>query len=295
MSNTSAVFPIVRALQAATEFGKATTGWSPRGEGAELQARYIPLLALLERQLQAFSPEELKAVASKDVDVINSFLKENGFDIALEPFQDEESFGVASVMSVLVKWMTAGEITELESLRKYYKAVLLKDDLQFTTVPGHPHVIAHVKTQNGDVVHMTKADNMIGNHLDLLEKCKALGESGVANHQYDELVFPMVDLNQEVDISFFMEMNFQGTGADGGEGTLAIKQAKQQTKFQMNNIGAKAESAAAFEMALECCFMTQQLVLDEPFYVWMTRDGLDMPYFAGYINRDDWKDPGELK
>jgi hypothetical protein len=94
-----------------------------------------------------------------------------------------------------------------------------------------------------------------------------------------------------------LEMAFLGTGVQTGRvGSYRIKQAKQQTKFKMNHIGAKAESAAAFGFAFECCSMPKpDLVIDKPFYAWMTRKGLDVPYFAGYIDTSDWKDPGELK
>lgn len=293
-SQTTAVFPIVRALQRATEFGKAESGWIARGEGASMQERYIPLMSVLEKQLHLFGPEELKAIASDDVDVINFWLKKHGFKIELGPFQDPESFGVASIMKVLVKWVTAGTETELEVDGKTYKAARLEDNLSFSEVNGTP--VVHIGTQSGDVVHLMVADDAKLEGLDLLERCKGISDKKGESYKWGGLVFPMVDLDQEVDISFFLKMAFEGTGAQGGKGLLSIEQAKQQTKFQMNHIGAKAESAAAFEMGLECCFMPKpDLIIDKPFYAWMTRDGLDVPYFAGYIGTSDWKDPGELK
>jgi hypothetical protein len=133
--------------------------------------------------------------------------------------------------------------------------------------------------------------------LDLLEKCKGISDKGGESYKWGGLVFPMVDLDQEVDIEFFLEMFFAGTGTKTGDkGYYKIKQAKQQTKFKMNHIGAKAESAAAFGFAFECVSMPKpDLVINKPFYAWMTRKGLDVPYFAGYIDTSDWKDPGELK
>jgi hypothetical protein len=293
-SVTSAVFPIVRALQRATEFGKAETGWTSKGPGAKMQERYIPLLASLEKQLHNFSPEELKAIASDDVDVINFWLKKHGFNIELGPFQDPESFGVASIMTVLVKWVTEGTETELEVGGKTYKAARLEDNISFSPVGDNTAV--HIQTQNGDEVHLVIADDPTLEGLDLLEHCKGISDNRGESYKHGGVVFPFIDLDQEVDISHFLGMGFQGTGAQGGKGRLAIMQAKQQTKFKMNHLGAKAESAAAFEMALECAFMPKpDLVIDKPFYAWMTRKGLDVPYFAGYIDTSDWKDPGEIK
>lgn len=299
MSNksiTSTVFPIVRALQRGREFGKAETDWIARGPGAEMQRRYIPLLTTLENQLHLFSPEELKAIASDDADVINFWLKKHGFNIELEAFSDPDDFGTASIMSVLVNWEKPGTATWLEVDGEAYRAARLEDNLGFTKVTGYDHPIAHITADNGDMVHLTIADKSDLSGLDLLEKVKSLGEKGEVIRDFGGLVFPMVDLNQNVDIEFFLEMAFQGTGASGRKGLLKIKQAMQQTKFKMNHIGAKAESAAAFGFGFESCFIAKpDHTINKPFYAWMTRDGLDVPYFAGYIDSSDWKDPGELK
>jgi hypothetical protein len=111
------------------------------------------------------------------------------------------------------------------------------------------------------------------------------------------VIFPFVDHNAEVDISFFVDMWFKGVGVRTGTiGKYKVIEAKQQTKFAMNHIGAKAESAAAFAFALECIMASEPaLVLNNTFYVWMTRDGMSAPYFAGCIDESDWKDPGELE
>jgi hypothetical protein len=301
-SKTSAIFPIVSALATARDFGKAETDWQPGGPGREEQLRYFPLLKSLGAQTGKFSEEELKSIASDDVDAINSWLKEAGFDIKLSPFEDVNDFGVASIMSVLVSWKTPGVEVTLTHNGKEHDAARVDGDVYFLKSEDsehgvrYEHHIACIICENGDKVYMTVADESELTGLDLLEKLHGLSTNGRPCYDYEAVVFPQVLLDQEVDISFFEKMWFAGTGAAGAKGTLRVKEAKQQTKFKMNHKGAKAESAAAFGMAFECCMMPKpDLTIDKPFYVWMTRDGLDRPYFAGYIDTSDWKNPGEIK
>lgn len=294
-SKTAAIFPIVSALAQAREYGQARTEWTPDGGGAKEQERYLPWLSKLNEQVHLFSAEELKAVASANVEEINAFLKEGGFDITLDPFQNPNDFGTASIMSVLVKWKAPGEERWLSYNGEDVKAARLDDGVCFYRQDGYEHPIARISTETGDKVYMTIADGSLEG-LDLLEKVNSLTDADDSTYEFDGVTFPMVLLDQEVDIEFFKGMYFVGTGAAGDSGMLRIAQAKQQTKFKMNHLGAKAESAAAFGMAFECCAMPKpEMVIDKPFYIWMTRPGMDMPYFAGYIDPADWKDPGEIK
>lgn len=289
MSRTVAVYPIVAGLGQAYATGNALTPWFPTNRD---QQRYLENLAKWEKELGSFSPEELETIASHDADEINAFLKAKGFDIQLQPFEEEDDYGTASVMKVLAKWLTPGTEADIHVDGKYYAGVNLEDDISFTQTPGYPNPVVHIHTESGDVVHMTVADDVSLEGLDLLAKTMLLTE-GNRIFNFGDVTFPMVDHDSEVDISFFKEMFFKGEGKTGRVGKFKVIEAKQQTKFQMNHLGAKAESAAAFSMGLEC-MRSPGLVIDKPFYVWMTRKGLTAPYFAGCIDSSDWKNPGSL-
>lgn len=293
-SQTTAVFPIVSALARAQEFGKAESGWIPGGPGVNEQKRYIPLLASLKFQTSdLFTSEELKSVASDNVDDINSFLKDNGFNIQLPPFTDPDEFATASVMSVLVNWKVPGEETELQIGGKSYPAARLEKGIKFFRMKGYEHPIVKLQTENDDIVHLTVADRSDLSGLNLLNRIKSLDTDDDVR-DWGAVIFPMVDLDQEVDINFFLKMGFQGTGSAGNKGLLKILNAMQQTKFKMNHLGAKTESAAAVSLGFECA-RKPNLIINQAFYVWMTRPGLDEPYFVGYIDPSDWKNPGALK
>jgi len=99
----------------------------------------------------------------------------------------------------------------------------------------------------------------------------------------------MVNLIQRVDIS-----DLKGLKAVDSLGQpWKIVQALQETKVKMNEKGAKVESAVAIVGTLECCVEEKkELVIDRPFFMWVERQGMKRPLFAGYMAPDCWKDPG---
>jgi hypothetical protein len=107
------------------------------------------------------------------------------------------------------------------------------------------------------------------------------------------LRFPMVDLNQQVDINWLKKMSTYALGE-----TWEISQAKQQTKLRMNHLGARAQSAVAIGGMMITSVRPPDppdLVIDRPFMVWFERAGLNRPLFSGHITPDDWKEPADLE
>lgn len=99
------------------------------------------------------------------------------------------------------------------------------------------------------------------------------------------LQFPMVNIQQKVDISWLTDMSYD---------TSKIKEALQETHFQMNEKGAAAQSAAT--VALVTCIAPPKplFTIDKPFYLWIERPGMSIPLFTAYIDQSDWKMPGKL-
>lgn len=295
-THTVAIYPVISALYKALEFGKALSPWASVND---FQKAFLEKYNRDPAELLNFSPEELQAVASIDVSEVNNFLKEKGFDIQLQPEEDPHAFFTASVMSVLVQWANAGRKVELNCKDgNLYPGVMFSDNdcISFRKVESYDHPIAAIQCKDKkDTVFMTVADEELEGFA-LLDKVMKL-TSNDSLDGYKGLKFPMVELNQEEDISLFKGMSFRGLSpVDGSEWDFRISQAKQQTKFKMNYEGAKAESAAAF--AIRRVAMVSKpppmMVIDQPFYVWMVRDSLSQPYFAAYVDYSNFKDPGEL-
>ena len=137
---------------------------------------------------------------------------------------------------------------------------------------------------------MTVVDNP-PTGFDLVKLAQELNKTSLPNAHFENVIFPMVDYDREIDIKWIVGMNTKDAKGLGWE----IANALQQTKFKMNEYGARVKSAAAMEML---CMGVREpkpdLVIDQPFLIWITRDGLSQPLFTGFIAEDCWKNPGNL-
>jgi len=112
-----------------------------------------------------------------------------------------------------------------------------------------------------------------------LERVKA------TSHNYSGASFPMIDLDVKPDISWIKGLRI---GVD-----YWVDQAIQQTKFRMNEFGARAQSAVG--MTLRCKGAGPgPHVIDRPFLLWIQRDGMQFPLFAAVLCEDSWKEPAKL-
>lgn len=288
MSKTICVYPIIAALHKAYEVGNGLSQWFACNH---MQQRYLDNGECWKQDLTSLSEKELGTIASFDADDINAFLKNKGFDITLKPFSDPDDFGIASLMKVVANWCSPGKSTFLKKDSEFFPAAQLEDGVTYTKVNGYPNPIAKISAENRDLVYLTKANNTSLDDLDLLSMVILLS-NGSQIYDYGNLIFPKVKHNTEVDISFFKGMGFKGKRRSGGVDFCRVKEAKAQTKFEMDHLGAKAESAAAFGMSFERMRISKpSMVIDDTFYVWMTRKGMSVPYFAGCIDSSDWEDP----
>lgn len=285
MSNTSCFYPIVGALLGALDFLNAKD-WSEVNETQkEFLAQFYNGATNESRDLK-----ELETRASTVAAELNSFLKERGFSITLDEFKDNE-FGVVSILDVLVEWVEKAQRRKLQHEGKMYDAAYLDDNFSAFKVEGHEFPVARIDTKrSGEYVYLTRSSKALES-LELMNAVKNLqSKLEPDDTNYDGLLFPMVELNQEVDISWLQNMfTMKGTQK------WSVAKALQQTKFRMNEEGARAESAVALTM--RCASVARPkpiLKIDGPFFAWIVRDGLSMPLFAGYITPEEWKDPKTL-
>lgn len=292
-TETSVIHPILACLDKAEEELGAGRVWTPTNE---LQTRFLREFFPRMGDITKFSAAELKSILSKNADAINAFLAENGFQIKLEQFGELE-FGVASVLNVLVEWLSLGKVTQLDLHgRGVFPAVHLKGDQGVDVLDAgslSPHPIVSIATKTGDRLCMTIASEQ-HQGFDLTERVQALrkGVSGLgrARGQFDGAVFPMVHFDREVDIEWILAMST----ADANGIPAVITQAKQQTRFRMNERGARAESAVAIGISRTCIEVRRPYIVDRPFILWIERPGVELPIFSGLFAEDVWKNPGSL-
>jgi len=306
MSTAEVNHPLVACLVKAEDRLGRNRVWRPAGSGAEQQAAFLQHVFKACRG-EVTSIPEIESIVGDTATEINDFLKEHGFDIELDEFSGPESFGVASVLNVLVKWLVKGEETQLCVQRTgqvYPGAKLPNEDgmLQFraanvdfdwdTNTRTIERGIITIKTQSDDLAHVIPmAEVPEGRSLVELagELIHATDLKDMTGALREGLIIPMVNLDVEHDVGWLEQME---TTSESGKRAW-IEQAKQQSKLRLNHEGARAESAAAMEIGLEC-MPAPPFTVDEPFLFAITRPGLAEPLAVFHVTEEDWQDPGGL-
>ncbi len=245
-------------------------------------------------QLSLLSEKELSSIISADVQEVNAFLKERGFDIQLEPFENNHpgNRAIASVVDILLKWKEKGTESTLFVDEKEYPAVLMPTNTHCKVKKYYDQEVAIIEAENKDTIYIMMAeDRPILDDFKLIEYLTAIDERNLTyTSNYKDILFPMVDINEKPDISWLLGLQFGGG--------FEIAQALQQTKFQMNEEGAAAQSAVAITVEFRCMLPhdkePKHLVIDKPFYIWIKREGVDIPLFAAYVDQENWKKPAKL-
>ncbi|OGL76513.1 hypothetical protein A3E97_03560 [Candidatus Uhrbacteria bacterium RIFCSPHIGHO2_12_FULL_47_12] len=68
----------------------------------------------------------------------------------------------------------------------------------------------------------------------------------------------------------------------------------QQATLKMNETGARARAADEMMVSRSMSPHDNKLIIDKPFLLAITRNGVTAPIFAAYVDYDSWKDPGSL-
>jgi hypothetical protein len=289
VSSTTCAYPIVSALDKADDVIGIGRVWNSVNTE---QSEFLPIFEKTREEARLL--KDIKSMASRDAEKINEFLAKEGFQIKLDPFTEPTDFGTASVLDVLVEWLIEGkkvQIIQNGDINKVFPAVKLMQGVSFAKAKQHPNPIAVIETKSGDRVCMTVHDPL--ENFALLERASELSKSMLGIGGYQGALFPQVDLDQMVDISWLKKL--WTTGSD--KYRYEVAQALQQTKFRMNEKGARAQSGVAIGIVRTTSIMpkpVQPLVIDKPFLLWVWRAGLHLPLFTGWINEANWKIPKDI-
>lgn len=279
-TSTLCVLPILGCLVAAEQYldDKNITA---KFEGVTDQQRDF-LDSFQDLMDGASHIDELESIADEHKQV-NAWLQERGLELPLTSSFD--AFAVASVLNILLSWLYKGSKTSITGAdNTAYTGVHIKDGVIVGHAPAlHPHPVVRVSTQSGDTVCMSMIDDAPKGFEGLFLKAADLERVKATSHSYQGVCFPMIDLDIQPDISWMEGMQV------GGD--YRIECAIQQTRFRMNEEGAKTESTAA---ATICRAMARPHILDRPFLLWIQRDGMKFPVFAALLCEDVWKEPKPL-
>ena len=288
MSKASEVYTITAALKRAEEMMNLKKDWQPKNE---TQRRFLKNFLQVCRNDNV---EEIELQVSDDAEKINTFLEKKGFSIRLQPFPPN-TLGFASILDLIVEWLYPGEKIKIDAKNggKYDGVRIKKEGVSFyeSTVNGYKHIIACVRTKSGDMVFITVPKEPLEG-LGLVEMADTISRNmDIMPYTYDGLRFPMVDLDITNDMGWLKGMstkNVIGMPAD-------ITQAIQQIKIKMNEKGARFQSATAVAMTMRSIMVPKQdLIIREPFLVWVSRHNLEKPLMAAFVTEESWKNPGSL-
>jgi len=285
-TDTLVVFPILGCLQAVSDFLGYGAEWIPVKEE---QTQFLELFMEHIKDVDGLDCLERRADVS--VGPINAWLRERGFDIQLNPVDD--GFAVASILDVLVEWLNEAQKVSIHADKGgEYPGVKLKEGVAAYRQPElYPHPVIKIRTKTDDVVCLAVADAMQDDPFSINWKIEYLRQIQKP-YGIEGVMLPMVNYDRQVDISWIEGMKTKPGENDDG---FYISQALQQTKFKLNEIGARAQSAAA--MTLRLCAASAPnpwVVIDKPFILWIERPGIEMPLFAGVFAEDVWENPGGL-
>jgi hypothetical protein len=282
-TDTLCTLPILGCLQAAEIFiGSANQEWKT------ISDRQVEFLEKFKRYwINPVKLPELRSKASLELKAINQWLKDDGFDIQLDPV--DAGFYVASILKLLVEWLKVGKKRNITGKRNgtRYPGVFLEKGVEiYRDLDIHPFPVACIDTKNGDVVKMAIIDAVPEGAFGLHDLTQTLNKVTSPDQNKEDVVFPMVELDVKPNISWICGMKLE---------EYWIQQALQQTKFRMNEKGAKVESAVAMSFRKGMAFDAKQpYVIDRPFLLWIERPGMTIPFFAAVLCEDVWREPKEL-
>ncbi|NQT49413.1 hypothetical protein HQ571_01825 [Candidatus Kuenenbacteria bacterium] len=275
---TACPHPILGCLKAAEVFLGPDRKWSFSNPSDKQR---LFLASCIHAMKDVDLIPELEKIASLSHEEINSWLAEHDFQIALQPF-GADTFGVASILDVLVDWFRPGEEHTMHTDSGIYTGAKLKSGFRLCNLPGHENKVVELQTKTGEKVYLMMGDAPESELVMMKQVQEWTGQLVTSQDHASELVFPAVKLDREEDISWLIKMRTASANGD----PYYISEAVQQTKFRLDHLGAHVRSAAA--MAMRCLGFSTIYTINQPFYCWMMRDGLELPLFSAYLDRDVW-------
>lgn len=280
MSNTATIYTLTAALNQVEVFLGTNLTWHA---SSTAQSRLLSDYFATARHEPPLP--DIESIAAHNEEPINAFLRDRDFTIQLLPFTAPD-IGVASVLDLTVSWFTPGKQVPLHTAQDtIVSGVHLKEHVTFYTAPDHPEPLVALATQSEDTVWLTMlADSLDG--FDLLERAMTLRRTASLADGM-EVIFPMVDLDREVDLSWLLGLS--ATHQDALVGV--ISQALQQTKLKLDERGAHVKDAVAIVLTRGLSARPRPYLIDRPFLIWIERPGYQYPLFAGYITEEHWRNP----
>jgi len=289
-TQTLVVYPISAAVEKAEEFLEKVESITTSND---IQKKFVD-------QIHAYckgdvhSIKEIESIADTNHKNINKWLADRGFQIQLSDF-GPGGFGVASMLDLLGEWAIKGKKWSVKTDEgEYYPGIKMTNfGKKFYRVKENPNFIIEIETKDNDHVYLMMVDE-VPTGLGLLDFVEEIHkEKQTTPFDYDSFIFPKIDLDEQFTLDWLLGLRFETP--NGKEPFYVISQALQQTKLKMNEEGFRVKSAVALGILAGAAPVKKEpYVINKPFLMWITRDGLAKPLFIAYLSKDVWKDPKDL-
>jgi hypothetical protein len=228
----------------------------------------------------------LEGIADLDISKVNAWLRERGFDIQLSE-DIPDTFAVASVLKLFIKWLEPGEETEI--IKEGIKYPAAKVSKGFDCFSYGPHEIFKLYAEDNIKVFMMPCDLEFEDEFKILDFIQAIN-GWVARFNplhVDTLTFPKINFQEIIRLDYILQMRVDIPHA---EYPLRIIEALQQNFFKMDHLGAEVKSGTAMLGWSGYSYNYVDYVLDRRFLLWVMKDGMSIPAFIGIFDKDYWKE-----
>lgn len=279
------ILPIIHALDM-----KKGKHWEVSNPDAQ---EILRLAEKIAQEKDGLQPEELKTLLTSNVQEVNDFLLAEGMakDFVIEQIQPGSVF-MAAIMSIAVQWVDPGEPREIRGRDgNLYPGIWVESQKTLklkTTADGDKIMI--LCTELGDKVCLMKSPKP-KNGFEAWKKAmemqnvpkETIGAQRLCGH------FPMVCLDREEEVPL-------AGAVDDSRPPMLLLQSRMKNLFTMDEFGAVVKSvfvAEGFSMGED--YTTEIMKVDEPFILWIEREDVSFPLFAGWFDYGEWRDPKDQK
>jgi hypothetical protein len=229
-----------------------------------------------------FGKNELAAYIGSNAAEVNTILHAHNFHIQPQKgASDKHKFSIIAILNIRETWWQQGERVTMEHVTThvYYPAISMKNDFKVYHTAIHPYPLVNLRTSASDTVWLTIAHHACGD-FDLLDYIRQLRSSQkLLDYSYSQVIFPYIHYHQEIQLPWLTDLFL---------GNQCIHCALMQANFVLDENGACQKSSHATGFEPTCVHKT--LFLDQPVFVWIEREGLYEPLFAGYMPEKYWKE-----
>ena len=250
---------------------------------------------------------EITAIAGS-IDEINELVGQNQSGVKLQDVKSkgplEIPFALFGKFDVSVGWINEGRPEAIDWKRSRddfgYPAVSISGvGVKFFGVDGYPHIIASLATKTDYQVLLVRAKKPLEG-IELYKEVAELQASMIPCYSHSGVKFPMTDLLDEPDISWFVDMNSRGPveGMPQEDTVVTIEGAKQENILRMNEVGARVRSITTMRGMVLGAYAADTppppLIIEEPYYLAITREDCELPLFVAHVTEENWKKPASL-